>query len=83
VAPTDAAAVLAVLDRFGYTLRRRDAAGAFALFAPDADTVLVGAARSEVTRGAAEVRALLARLAAQVGVASAWDWRTGCAWPAR
>lgn len=68
--------VLAALDALNTRVRARDLDGAFALFAEDAEALIVGSSEGEIARGPEEIRALLARLfGASYTVGWSWDVR--------
>lgn len=70
-------AVWAVVQTFNAANSRRDSDGVLALFAPDADLVVIGSEAGETARGRDEFRAMLGRVFARgEGIAWSWTWHT-------
>jgi ketosteroid isomerase-like protein len=65
--------ILLALGEFRAAVRERRLEGALALFAPDADTTLIGSEVGEIARGPMEIRPFLEDLFDQPQTFS-WEW---------
>jgi ketosteroid isomerase-like protein len=65
--------ILLALGEFRIAIAERRLEGALALFAPDADTVVVGSSLGEVARGPLEIREFLEQLFSQPDTIT-WEW---------
>jgi uncharacterized protein (TIGR02246 family) len=65
--------VLFVLGEFRAAVAQKRLEGVLTLFAPDADTVLMGSSVGEIARGPMEIRPFLESLFAQPDTLS-WEW---------
>lgn len=72
----DKQAVLATLDRYSQLYAAHDVDGIIALFAPDADTVVIGTGADERYLGLDAIRGLFQRNFAESDTADVkWTWR--------
>lgn len=65
--------VLLALGEFRAAVTERRLEGVLALFAPDADTTLIGSSTGEIARGPLEIRAFLERLLDRPQTIG-WEW---------
>jgi len=65
--------ILWTLGEFRAAVSQRRLEGVLSLFAPDADTVLMGSATGEIARGPIELRPFLKRIFEQPEAIS-WEW---------